>query len=379
MLEGSIVADKVRQLVTGGELIETKRIKRPRKPKEFGGQTLYEDEEVIIDELFGDKNPVTNKPLVNKKTGFRTGDWIDDLVESVSKIPPRVVNTETVIESIIDSPFEEVVDEHVVEAKVNTESTELQVLNHDGQFVIDSRDVAEMIGKRHTDLLRTISGYKEILDQNAKLRSADFFIESSYKNENNQQYPCYLLTKKGCDMVANKMTGAKGVLFTATYVTRFEEMENQLKTQTQPVLVASYMIDNPIERAKQWIEEQQEKMMLEEILVEQVKVIEFKDEVIEEKVQIIEGLTDELPVASQRQMIVTVLRQGCVGNYLVMAERWAYLYSEFNKVYHMNVKVKMFFQQKDKMKLANLNHGLIIERATKERNFYPLFNLLLFP
>jgi len=41
--------------------------------------------------------------------------------------------------------------------------------------------------------------------------------------------PCYLITKKGCDMVANKMTGEKGVLFTATYVTKFDEMEKQIK------------------------------------------------------------------------------------------------------------------------------------------------------
>ena len=31
-----------------------------------------------------------------------------------------------------------------------------------------------------------------------------------------------------CDMVANKMTGEKGVLFTAAYVTKFEEMEKEI-------------------------------------------------------------------------------------------------------------------------------------------------------
>lgn len=35
--------------------------------------------------------------------------------------------------------------------------------------------------------------------------------------------PNYLITKKGCDMIANKMTGRKGVLFTAVYVSAFEE------------------------------------------------------------------------------------------------------------------------------------------------------------
>lgn len=105
----------------------------------------------------------------------------------------------------------------------------LTIINQNGNLVTDSREVANMIGKRHSDLLRDIKGYREIIDQNANLRSADFFIESIYKNENNQSYPCYLLTKKGCDMVANKLTGKKGVLFTATYVSKFEEMEKALK------------------------------------------------------------------------------------------------------------------------------------------------------
>ena len=108
----------------------------------------------------------------------------------------------------------------------------MEIVKIQGQLVTDSRDVAEMIGKQHSNLMRDIHGYKEILDQNSDLNSAHFFIEHSYKNENNQSYPCYLLTRKGCDMVANKMTGQKGVLFTATYVTRFEEMERQL---TEPV------------------------------------------------------------------------------------------------------------------------------------------------
>ena len=64
----------------------------------------------------------------------------------------------------------------------------------------------------------------------------DFFIESSYKVEgNNKTYKCYLLTKLGCDMVANKMTGKKGVLFTAKYVSKFDEMEKALKSNIQAI------------------------------------------------------------------------------------------------------------------------------------------------
>lgn len=98
---------------------------------------------------------------------------------------------------------------------------------------IDSREVAEMIGMRHRDLLRKIREYQQILDS-AKLRSPQFFIESSYINNQNKEQPCYLLTKKGCEMVANKLTGEKGVIFTAQYVNRFEEMEKAIKTPALP-------------------------------------------------------------------------------------------------------------------------------------------------
>ena len=94
---------------------------------------------------------------------------------------------------------------------------------------IDSREVAEMVGMRHCDLIRKIGKYNEILE-NAKLRSQEFFIPSTYKVENNNKtYECYLLTKKGCEMVANKLTGEKGVIFTAKYVNRFAEMEQKIK------------------------------------------------------------------------------------------------------------------------------------------------------
>lgn len=106
---------------------------------------------------------------------------------------------------------------------------ELQLINKCGVFYADSRQVAEMISKRHTDLLRDIDRYISVLSQNAKLRSDDFFAKSSYKAGTGKDYPCYLITKKGCHMIANKMTGDKGILFTAEYVTRFDEMERTLK------------------------------------------------------------------------------------------------------------------------------------------------------
>lgn len=108
-----------------------------------------------------------------------------------------------------------------------------QLISKDGIRAIDSREVAEMIEMRHTDLLRKVAKYEDILT-NAKLRSLDFFIPNEYQDSKGETRKCYLLTKKGCDMVANKLTGEKGVLFTYQYINRFEEMEKELSVPKIP-------------------------------------------------------------------------------------------------------------------------------------------------
>ncbi len=104
----------------------------------------------------------------------------------------------------------------------------LTLIKQNGTHYADSRQVAEMTGKRHDHLIRDIESYKAILDQTPNLGSDSFFIENYYTSGTGKPYKAYLLTRKGCDMVANKMTGERGVLFTAEYVTRFEQMERQI-------------------------------------------------------------------------------------------------------------------------------------------------------
>lgn len=106
----------------------------------------------------------------------------------------------------------------------------LKLIETNGQYLIDSRDVAEYIDKRHDHLLRDIKKYIDVISTNPNLGALDFFVPSTYQDNKGQVRPHYLLTKKGCEMVANKMTGEKGVLFTAEYVTRFNEMDHHLQT-----------------------------------------------------------------------------------------------------------------------------------------------------
>ena len=67
------------------------------------------------------------------------------------------------------------------------------------QQVLDSRDVAKMLGKTHAHLVRDIDRYINDLDQNPKLDSDQFFIESSYQAGTGKNYKCYLLTKKAAN------------------------------------------------------------------------------------------------------------------------------------------------------------------------------------
>ena len=121
----------------------------------------------------------------------------------------------------------------------------LTVFEHDHVDVVDSRQVAEMVGKNHKDLMRSIREYVETLDRSIERNFApnDFFIESTYKDSIGRTLPCYLLTKKGCDMVANKMTGEKGVLFTAAYVTAFEAMRKHIEGESKTGKLPKPMTD----------------------------------------------------------------------------------------------------------------------------------------
>lgn len=172
----------------------------------------------------------------------------------------------------------------------------LTIANMDKVATLDSRKVAEMVNKRHADLLRDIERYIDVMSKNAKLRSSDlnnpklvssnFFIPTTYKQAGNgKEVRRYDITKQGCEMIANKLTGEKGILFTAQYVALFNEMEKALAPAQD-----SYMIADPIERAKRWIEEQQERKELLETTKKQEQVIlelkpkaDYTDDILQNK------------------------------------------------------------------------------------------------
>lgn len=106
---------------------------------------------------------------------------------------------------------------------------------------IDSREVAEMLGKEHSELLKEIEGRKDNKNvgiiptlEKGNFHLSNYFIPSTYRS-GTREYKCYLVTKMGCELLGNKQQGEKGILFTAKYVERFNEMEQAIKGQARPL------------------------------------------------------------------------------------------------------------------------------------------------
>ncbi len=105
----------------------------------------------------------------------------------------------------------------------------LQVKNTEIQ-TIDSREVAEMLEMKHYELLKKLEGNTKQVGIIPTLTKgnfpvSDYFIETTYKDSSGKTNKSYLFTKMGCEFIANKFTGEKGILFTAKYVKRFNEMQ----------------------------------------------------------------------------------------------------------------------------------------------------------
>lgn len=120
---------------------------------------------------------------------------------------------------------------------------------------VSSREVAEMMGKAHWEVLKMIEGYEPpkesksrkvigiiqtLADHNVVV--SDYFIESSYKDASGKSNKCYECTKLGCELLANKLIGEKGILFTARYVNKFNKMEQYIKEQIPQLSERDYAI-----------------------------------------------------------------------------------------------------------------------------------------
>lgn len=82
-------------------------------------------------------------------------------------------------------------------------STKDKTFYRNNEQTITSLEVAEMVEKEHSKLLKDIRRYADYLNE-AKIGLVEFFSESTYVDAKGETRPCYNITKKGCEFIANK-------------------------------------------------------------------------------------------------------------------------------------------------------------------------------
>ena len=144
---------------------------------------------------------------------------------------------------------------------------------------------------------------------------SDYFIPSVYKDNSGKKNKCYLVTKLGCDFLANKFMGEKGVIFTAKYVKRFNEMEQTIQNQYK--LPVTY----------------------KEALLQLIEQVEKNEKLLADnnhKQEVINGLTDDVDIYKKKDVINRICRRRN-GNY---ANRYKELYKCFRENFHIDLEAR---------------------------------------
>lgn len=127
-----------------------------------------------------------------------------------------------------------------------------------------SQEIADLVQSRHDNVKRTVerlegSGVIQCPPMEDGIRSANGTVPKLYVFEGEQG-------KRDCMVVVAQLSPQ----FLGTVVDRWMYLEKQVLEMVKP----SYMIEDPIERAKKWIEEATAKQAIETKLVEATQAIE---------------------------------------------------------------------------------------------------------
>ena len=134
-----------------------------------------------------------------------------------------------------------------------------------------SLEIAEVTGKRHSDVLEAIRNMESAWARVAQRK----FPLGSYKDANNQSRPCYILNKTECLYVATKFNDEAR----AKLVLRWEELESQVRKSE--IIMPNF--SNPAEAARAWADQYEQRLKLEVKAREDAPKVEFFESVAESK------------------------------------------------------------------------------------------------
>lgn len=240
---------------------------------------------------------------------------------------------------------------------VGADSNELRITSVELVEMINTfrREEGNETEKRHSDLMASISTEIKALTE-AEINQRNFSLVK-YTDKKGETRPCYSLNKAGALQMLNKESAVVRYK-TVQYIEKLEKENKTLKKD-------SYMIDDPVERAKAWIKEQEEKKVIELENAKNRKLLEEQ----EPKVAFANAIT-----ASKNSILVRELARLISQNGIQIGEQRLYKW----------LREKEFvekFSCKATQKAINLKILELVERTSpdKEGNFHTNFTTYVTP
>ena len=124
----------------------------------------------------------------------------------------------------------------------------IDVYQNNGILVTTSRNVAEVFGKNHRDVLRDVRNVLSSLpDESNNWGMRNFALTPYTDPQNKQTYNEYLITKDGFTLLVMGYTGETAMHFKLAYIQRFNEMEALLKEQQNKTKAVEYTLKDKLE------------------------------------------------------------------------------------------------------------------------------------
>lgn len=155
---------------------------------------------------------------------------------------------------------------------MGTEIATINVRIENDQAITDSRNVAEVFGKEHRNVLRAIDGMKGGL-----LNFEQTFKESTAKDSQGKDQRIYLMNRDGFTLLAMGFTGQAAMEWKVKYLEAFNKMEAALQSDDYIVARAQQILSKRIEDQQRQIEEMKPKADYFDALVDHKLNLSFRD------------------------------------------------------------------------------------------------------
>ena len=230
---------------------------------------------------------------------------------------------------------------------------ELQVVKHNGMRVLLTNQLADRYGTTNKVISNNFNNNRAKYQEGKHyylLKGKDLreFRSKSYNlGIANNMNKLYLWTERGAFLHAKSLNTSEAWEVYDLLVEHYFK-----STEVKPIINDSYMIEDPIERAKRWIEEETERQNL------RLENKELINEVIH-KEDVIGGFVDDIDLAEKRRRITQIIRYGS-DKY---SERYNLLYREFEMKYKMDLNRRMNSDQYKSIKPKIKNKMDLIDRG----------------